>query len=191
MALRTIAVVALMAGALTMTGCVDGAQGPVTQEPITVPESLKPTNTPEPIQKLDAACASSWVKFERLLVQFDADSAQAAHEAQVESNPDDPYNIAPDAPGADEYYAALSDVTIAFGSDIVDMAAGIGNPRVQEALAGIGDGHIEAGQFLAIYTDASESAITEFQDDYFETMLLMSDYASLCDETLRGGTSNS
>ena len=193
MTIRFLGAVALIGGALMLSACVGGGGVAPTQTPITVPESLKPTNVPEPVQKVDAACATSWVKFERLLTQYDADSARAAVEARVEFDPDDPYDIARDATGADDYYATLSELTVTFGTDVGAIADSVTNPQVNEVLAAIGEGHVDAGTFLAGYTDPSTSDddIAQFEDDYYETMLQMSQYASLCDETLSGGTSDS
>lgn len=186
-----MAIAMLIAAALMLTGC-DAHSAPVTQPTITVPDELTPTNVPEPQQKLDAACASSWVKFERALTQFDAASAEASHDAGVAFDADEPFAVAPDAPGAADYYASLSDLTSGFGDTVVNIAAGIENARVHDALTKIGEGHIDAGAFLATYTDATtDDDLTRFHDEYSATVSEMLTYASLCGETLSGGTSDS
>ena len=191
---QLIAAAVIVGGMLALSGCVASQTGG-SDDPkvITVPESLTPTNVPDPVQKVDAACASSWVKFERLLTQYDAESARLAADAQVEFNPDDPFDIPRDAAGAADYYAGLSTLTVTFGTELVAVADSVTNPQVTEVIDEIADGHIDAGEFLAVYADpaTSDYDIADFEDDYFETYAAMSQYASLCGETLTGGTSDS
>ena len=189
---KLIAVVATAAAALTLAGCGTPST-PAEQPTITVPDELTPTNVPTPAQKVDAACAQSWVKFERALTQFDAASAQAAQDAGVTFEADDPFAVAADEPGAADYYTSLSAVTAGVGEAVVAIAADVENTRVKEALTGIGDGHVDSALFLATYTSPETSAddLARFQDDYNATASAMFDYASLCGETLSGGTSNS
>lgn len=182
---RVAAIAITVMCAVPLAGCM-ASQIPEVYEgsgPITVPESLKPTDVRGPMETTVQACATSWITYEAALDAYDdaIGKLPRADEALLEGFGGNA------AEYADEF-EKLSEITITRGEAIRSAAEGINHKVVEDLLIGIGEGEISDGEFMAKIATASDAEIDEAMAIYDETTALINQYAELCGVVVSGST---